>query len=39
MKERRLTGLESLNEIWNDLFLNAIYNGNIYVKGSNFHIE
>ena len=39
MKERRLTGLESLNEIWNDLFLNAIYSGNIYVKGNNFHIE
>lgn len=39
MKERKLTGAESLNEIWNDIFLNAIYGGKIYVKGNNFYMQ
>lgn len=39
MKERRLTGIDSLNEIWNEIFLNAIYNGNLYIKGKDLHME
>ena len=38
MKERILTGVETLNEIWNDIFLNSIYAGKIYVKGNKFHM-
>ena len=38
MKERILTGVETLNEIWNDIFLNSIYVGKIYVKGNKFHM-
>ena len=39
MKKRILTGKDSLDEVFNKIFLNSIYAGKIYVKGNNFHME